>query len=82
MPEEWTKRMQIDALSRPSGTLRNLYASPRNLWTPMETLDRKMGAVTGNPLNGALSVCPHDPMVPGSIPGGPTRTRARDRPLE
>ena len=54
------------------GSRGQLYASPRKPWPPMEALDGKMGAVTGKPCNGALSVCPHNPTVPGSIPGGPT----------
>ncbi len=53
-------------------TLRELYATPWNPWTPAETLDKKIGQRVKRALIAALLICPHNPLVPGSSPGGPT----------
>ena len=51
-------------------TLRKLYAPVWKPWTPVEAMDRKMGAVSETARNGALLVFPHNPLVPGSSPSG------------
>jgi hypothetical protein len=51
-------------------TLRKLYAPVWKPWTPVEAVDKKMGAVSEKARNGALEKFPHNPLVPGSSPGG------------
>ena len=60
------------AASTVAPTLRKLYATPWKPWTLVETLDKKTGQRIKKALIAAPLICPHNPLVPGSSPGGPT----------
>ena len=68
-PSSATRVSSADAC----GTLRKLYAPAWKPWTPLEAVDRKMGAASEKARNGAPESLPHNPLVPGFRPGGGIR---------